>query len=195
MVTNLSTDTLLLDGPDERQSKHPSYHINYNPVNDHVHDFVRALRTKHPHPQESVNNVVELPSIAPTVRYLHGSVGFPVKSTWLAAIREPNNAYVTWPLINIKNVTNHFPRSEERQLGHMKNQRQNVRSAKNRVPAPGYPQQEQGTSLFVPPTAPKKNDMYLRVYETRDNVYTDQTGKSPPHIQPQQKIPDDPPRF
>ena len=139
MVTNLATDTLLFDGPNRRHSKHLSYHINYIPVNNHVHNFVRTLRKKHSHPQESVNNVVELPSIAPTVRYLHGSVGFPVKSTWLAAICEPNNAYVTWPLINIKNVTNHFPESEKTQLRHIKNQCQSVRSTKNRFPAPAAP--------------------------------------------------------
>ena len=180
MFTNLSTGTLLLDSPNGWKSKHPSYHINYTPVNDHVHDFHRTLETKHPHPQESVNNVYELPSISLTICYLRGAAGFPMISTWLAAIREPNNSYVTWPLINIKNVTNHFPESKETQLGHMKNQRQNVRSTKNRVPAPADPQQDQGTSPFVPPTAPKNNNMYLRVYETRDTVYTDQTGK-PPH--------------
>ena len=78
-------------------------------------------------------------------------------------IREPNN----------------FPESKETQLGHMKEKRQNVRSTKSRVPTPAPPQQEQGTSPFVPPTPPKNNDMYLRVYEIRDTVYTDQTGKSP----------------
>ena len=179
MVTNLATDTLLLDGPDGRQSKNLSYHINYIPVNNHVHNFVRTLRKKHSHPQESVNNVYELPSTALTIRYLNGAAGFPVKSTWLAAIHEPNNAYVTWPLINIKNVTNHFPESKETKFGNMKNQRQNVRFTKNRVLAPAAPQQYQGTLPFVPPTAPKNNNMYLRVYETRDTVYTDQTGKSP----------------
>ena len=179
MVTNLATDTLLLDGTNGQKSKHTLYHINYNPVDNHVHDFVRTLQTKHPHPQESVNNVYELPSIAPTICYLHGAAGFPVKSTWLAAIHETKNAYVTWPLINIKNVTNHLPESKETQLGHMKNQRQNIRSMKNRFPTTAAPQQGQGTSPFFPPTALQNNNMYLRVYKTRDTVYTDQTGKYP----------------
>ena len=179
MVTNLATDTLLFDGPNRRHSKHLSYHINYTPVNNHIHYLVQTLRTKHPHPQESVNIMYEIPNITPKIRYLHGASVSPVKSTWLAAIREPNNAYVTWPLINIKNVTNHFPESEETQLRHMKNQRHNVQSTKNRVLAPLAPQQDQGTSPFVTPTSPKNNVMYLRVYETRDTVYTDQTGKSP----------------
>ena len=159
MVTNLETYTLFLHSPDGRQSKHPSYHINCTPANNHIHDFFQALRTKHPHPQESVSNVYELPSIAPTIRYLRGAAGFPVKSTWLATICEPNNAHVTWPLINIKNVINHFPESEETQLGHMRNQHQNVCSTKKPVPAPAASQQDQVTSPCVPQTTPKSNDM------------------------------------
>ena len=48
----------------------------------------------------------------------------------MKAIRAPNNAYCTWPLINVKTVNRHFPKWKDTQFGHMRNQRQNVRSTK-----------------------------------------------------------------
>ena len=51
---------------------------------------------------------------------------FPTKSIWLKAIRKGN--FLSWPLINVKNVNKYFPESEETQRGHMRNQRQGVRS-------------------------------------------------------------------
>jgi hypothetical protein len=36
--------------------------------------------------QEAINNVYELPSIEPTIRYLHTVAGFPMEETWLKAI-------------------------------------------------------------------------------------------------------------
>ena len=47
-----------------------------------------------------INNVYDLPSIEPEIRYLHGAAGFPTKATWLKAIRNGN--YLTWPLVNVK---------------------------------------------------------------------------------------------
>ena len=78
---------------------------------------------------EAINNVYELPSIEKAVQYLHGAAGFPTKATWLRSIRTGN--YLTWPLINVKNVYKYFPESEETQKGHMRNQCQGVRSNKN----------------------------------------------------------------
>ena len=57
-----------------------------------------------------INNVYELPSIGHAVRYLHAAAGFPTKETWIKAIRKGN--YLSWPLINVKNVSKHLPESE-----------------------------------------------------------------------------------
>jgi len=37
--------------------------------------------------------------------------GFPTKTSWLKAIRKGN--YLSWPLINVKNITKYFSESEE----------------------------------------------------------------------------------
>lgn len=126
-----------------------------------------------PNPAEAINNLYELPSIERAVRYLHAAAGFPTKATWLRAIR--NGHYVSWPLLTVRNVNKHFPESEETQKGHMRNQRQGVRSTKNTrprtasepVPAPEEPPIE------------KKRDIFIKTFEPRATLFTDQTGRFP----------------
>ena len=67
-----------------------------------------------------------LPSIEPAIRYLHGTAGLPTKATWPKAFRNGN--YLSWPLVNMKNVNKFSPESEETQKGHMGRQNQCVRS-------------------------------------------------------------------
>ena len=78
--------------------------------------------------KEEVNNVYRLPLIPHTIRYLHATAGHPVKNTCLDAINARN--YVTWPGLTTTAVRKHFPDSDETQQGHMKQQRQEVRSTK-----------------------------------------------------------------
>jgi hypothetical protein len=40
-------------------------------------------------------SATDLPSVGALVHYLHAAAGFPVKSTWLAAIKASN--YTSWP--------------------------------------------------------------------------------------------------
>ena len=40
------------------------------------------------HRQEYLHNVYELPSVEPTIWYLHGTAGFPTKTSWLKAIHK-----------------------------------------------------------------------------------------------------------
>ncbi len=58
--------------------------------------------------QEYLHNVYELPSIEPTIGYLHGAASFPTKTSWLKAIRKGN--YLSWPLINVKKRYKVLPR-------------------------------------------------------------------------------------
>jgi hypothetical protein len=58
------------------------------------------------HLRDYIHNVFELPSLEPTICYLHAAAGFPPKSTWLKAVRQ--GSYSTWPLINVKNLAKYF---------------------------------------------------------------------------------------
>ena len=95
--------------------------------------------------------------------------GFPTKASWLKAIRKGN--YLSWPLINVKNVAKYFPESEETQKGHMRGQRQGVRSTRVTEPTEG-----------TPPNIPhqKKGDILITEHEVKSlMLYADQTGLFP----------------
>jgi hypothetical protein len=133
IVTNLNTDTLILDHPSGQNSLNTMYTIEMNQISrEHV-----AHQMGKKHRQEYLHNVYELPSVEPTIRYLHGAAGFPTKASWLKAIRKGN--YLSWPLINVKNVAKYFPESEETQKGHMRGQRQGVRSTRVTEPTEDTP--------------------------------------------------------
>ncbi|KAL7501954.1 hypothetical protein ACHAXN_000345 [Cyclotella atomus] len=115
-------------------------------------------------------NVYELPSTKEVVRFLHAALGFPTKATLLTAIRNGN--LVTFPALNVSNVTKHFPESDETQKGHMKQSKQGVRSTKVI--------DEDAMLKFKPTPGVKHKDVYLRVFDaTKKAMYLDQTGKFP----------------
>ena len=64
-------------------------------------------------------------------KLLHAAAGYPVKDTWIAAINSGN--YVSWPGLTSKVIQRHFPELDETQKGHMKQQRQNVRSMRIKI--------------------------------------------------------------
>ena len=102
--------------------------------------------------KEQAHNAYDLPSISQTIQYLHAAVGFPVKDTWVKAIKAGN--YNTWPTLTPTTVHHHFPESDETQKGHMKQQRQGVRSTRTRV------EEEESNA----PTLPKRKDVYVKIH-------------------------------
>eukprot|EP00804_Cyclotella_cryptica_P020425 CCRYP_014405-RA/>CCRYP_014405-RA protein AED:0.11 eAED:0.09 QI:0/-1/0/1/-1/1/1/0/940 len=164
ITCNINNDTLILDSPCGTKSLNTKYVV---PSTEEIRALLTSSSTREQH---SILNVYELPSIQQTIRYLHAAAGFPTKTTWMAAIRRGN--YDTWPLVTVANVHKHFPQSEETQQGHMRSQRQGVRSTK--------------TTRHAPPTIPAHtapslphHDIFVKTYDTRDTVYSDQTGQFP----------------
>ena len=51
------------------------------------------------------------------VRYLHAAAGFPVRDTWLRAIKARN--YATWPGLTYNNAAKYFPALDATIMGHM----------------------------------------------------------------------------
>ena len=136
------------------------------PSSDAITTHVAACCDNRPPPTEVINNVYELPTIEPAIRYLHGAAGFPTKATSLKTICK--GSYLSWPLVNVKNVSKYFPESEETQKGHMKSQLQGVRSTKT-----------QQSTRAVPVPIAKQKDIFISLYNPHDTIYTDQTGKFP----------------
>ena len=62
---------------------------------------------------------------------MHAAAGFPVKETWIRAVRAGN--YTTWPGLSVKSIQKYYPDDVEETLkGHMRGQRQGFRSTKER---------------------------------------------------------------
>ena len=74
------------------------------------------------------HNAYDLPSLEALVRYMHAAAGFPVKSTWLKAIKKGN--FATWPGLTYSNAAKYCPQSVETLKGHMVQSSQGVRSTK-----------------------------------------------------------------
>jgi hypothetical protein len=170
-VRNQKTDTIVLDHPLGHASLNSMYEVASTTITRQHIAAISLLA----HRREYLHNVYELPSIEPTIRYLHAAAGYPVKATWLKAIRNGN--FSTWPLINVKNVAKHFPESEETQFGHMRGQRQGVRSTR---PTP-TPQIIPDIVPTMDTTAPLNvaHDVLIRTVDLHDTLYTDQTGRFP----------------
>jgi hypothetical protein len=168
-VKNENTITLLLDHPCKHESLNVLYTMESTFITRaHINSAMSVARGN-----EYIHNIYELPSIEPTIRYLQG---FPTKESWLRAIRRGN--YNSWPLINVKNVTRHFLKLEETQKGHMRGQRQGVRSTKtkqwdaNVTSCPIKPSPQ-----ITPHT--RKVDIMIFDYDLKSTMYTDQTGLFP----------------
>jgi hypothetical protein len=122
--------------------------------------------------QEAAANVYSLPSIPQAIKYLHALVGIPIKDTWVKAIKNGN--YVSWLGLTIKAVNKHFPESIETQQGHMKKQRQNVRSTKQKLIHIKETSEDEELTLAV-----TKPNILVKVVNTHNTVYSNQTGRLP----------------
>ena len=125
--------------------------------------------------REEISNVHNLPSIFQIIKYHHAAAGYPVKDTWIKAINAGN--YTTWPGLTSEAVRKHFPESDETQKGHMKRQRQGVRSTKILKTLPVI--ENSAKELDNSPTLKKMKDVYIKTHMADDTMYTDQPGRFP----------------
>ena len=77
---------------------------------------------------QQANSVYDLPTTEQAIKWMHAVCGYPVKSTWLAAIEAGN--YVGWTLLTTCNVKKYYPETTETPKGHMNQTHNNVRSTK-----------------------------------------------------------------
>jgi len=106
-----------------------------------------------------------------TIRYLHAAAGFPVKDTWIDAVN--NGHYSTWPGLTAKAIKKHFPESVETQKGHMKKQRQNVRSTKQKVVVDELSERTELTRAVT------KQNLLIKIFNASGTIFSDQTGRLP----------------
>jgi hypothetical protein len=110
-----------------------------------------------------------LPSVEALVRYFHAAAGYPVRDTWLKAIRAGN--YASWPSLTLTNVTSHCPSLANTITGHMMQSRCNVQSTRWHLrprEAAGVCDQFQGAGYGSKMTKPGDDDETL---PPNDGVY------------------------
>ena len=114
----------------------------------------------------------DLPSIPALITYLHATAGYPVKGTWLAAIKR--GAYASWPGLTYTSAARYCPDADETHKGHMAQPRQNIRSTKQ-APTPPTP-----TGMPDAPAAdPAANT--VEIHELAINrIFTNDTGRFHP---------------
>jgi hypothetical protein len=74
------------------------------------------------------NSVYNLLSTKQAIKWMHAICGYPIKSTWLKAIKAGN--HVGWPMLNECNVQKYYPKTIKTPKGHLNQTRKNVRSTK-----------------------------------------------------------------
>ena len=111
----------------------------------------------------------DLPSIPHLIAYLHAAAGYPVKSTWLAAIKR--GAYASWPGLTPRLVARYCPDAHETYHGHMAQPRQHIRSSHT---------QPLGTH-HTDPTAVVTSQPTIEIHELPlTHLFTDDTGRFHP---------------
>ena len=146
---------------------------------------------------QQANSVYDLPSTEEAIKWMHAVCGYPVKSTWLKAVKAGN--YTGWPLLTERNVSKYYPETTETPKGHLNQARKNVRSTKakpqpleqqssdfkrgprgTRASAARFPLAEPNISQL---RGKKVRDVYTKVYDVRETVVSDQTGQFPTRSQ------------
>jgi hypothetical protein len=113
---------------------------------------------------------LDLPSIAALAGFDHACLGFPVKQTWLNAIKAGNCD--TFEGLTYSNAAKYCPDSDKTIMGHLAQQRQNVRSTKPKLPTPA--------PLVVrpAPVATPSNQVFI-MRQLLSKLYTNNTGRFP----------------
>jgi hypothetical protein len=113
---------------------------------------------------------LDLPSIGALVGFYHACLGFPVKQTWLVAIKAGNCD--TFEGLTYSNAAKYCPDADESIMGHLAQQRQNVRSTKPKQPSPV-------PLVVLPPPAPTASTQVFVVTQPLSKLFTDDTGRFP----------------
>ncbi len=118
---------------------------------------------------QQANSVYDLPLTEQAIKWMHAVCGYPVKSTWLKAIKEGN--YVGWLMLNERNVQKYYPETIETPKGHLDQMRKNVRSTKEKsAPLETWDASQLGGK--------KLQDVYTQMYMVRETMFSNQTDQS-----------------
>ncbi len=111
--------------------------------------------------------------------YYHASAGFPPKETFLDAVHAGN--YATWPGLTTQLINKQFPDSNETQKGHIKGQHHGIQSTGKKalddiVAKEQHIQIKPDTENAPISQAKLYDDIFMRIVDLANTIYSDQTG-------------------
>ena len=71
-----------------------------------------------------MHSAYDLPRVESLVQYMHAAAGFPVKSTWIKAIKKGN--FATWPELTYSNAEKYCPHAVDTIKGNIVKSSQGV---------------------------------------------------------------------
>jgi len=101
---------------------------------------------------------------------MHAVCGYPVESTWIVVIEA--GKYIGWPLLTACNVKKYYPKTIATPKGHISQTRKNVQSTKPKAVL----MRVCNTNKLK---GKKEQDVYTKVYDVRETIFSDQTGQFP----------------
>jgi len=132
---------------------------------------------------EAINVIFDLPSARQTFLWYHAAAGFPIKESFIKAVRNGN--YATWSKLTVTLINKYMPDSDEMAKSHLKGQRQGIRLTKHNAFTALVEQEEtrikiKGESSPYKPLPPiKLNKIFMRMVDLTDEIHTDQMGTFP----------------
>ena len=123
------------------------------------------------------NNVYVMRTLSDLVQYHHRSCFSPVVKTWTAAIDA--GFYTTWPGLTSALVRKHLPKSVATAKGHLKQDRQNVRSTKPTITKPVPPTPVMTASDLPAEANVRTHCVFAKTVSLSGKVFSDQTGRFP----------------
>jgi hypothetical protein len=101
---------------------------------------------------------------------MHAVCGYPIKLTWLKAIKVGN--YMGWPMLTERNVQKYYPKTNKTTKGHLNQTRENMQSTKVKA-----------TLLETCDTShlhsKKVRNVYTQTYMVHKTMFSDQIGQFP----------------
>jgi hypothetical protein len=113
---------------------------------------------------------LDLPSIGALVGFYHACLGFPVKQTWLDAIKAGNCD--TFDGITYSDSAGYCPDADEKIMGHLAQQQQNFQPTKPK------PTLLAPLAVLPPPVAMPSNQVFV-ITKPLSKLFTDNTGRFP----------------
>jgi hypothetical protein len=104
------------------------------------------------------------------VGFYHACLGFPVKQTWLDAIKAGNCN--TFEGLTYSNAAKYSPDADKTIMGHLAQQRQNVRATKPKQPLPV-------PLVVLPSSGPTASNQVFVVTQPLSKLFTNDTGRFP----------------